>query len=419
MFKLQESNVTLKNKILAGVIATLVVLFLALSTKIFVTLDAGSVMVIQYPNGNMAVMTDPGLYGQWFGTVTRYSRREQYSFSSNSDKGDQSIRIQFNDGGSANISGVVSWEMPLTPAKILQIHKEFRSQEGVDQQLVRPAIANAIFMSGPLMSSTESAGDRRAELLQFITDQAQNGIYKTARVQKQVVDPITGGDKSVTTGEIVTGADGKPVRENESALKVFGINMFPASINEIKYDPTVQAQINERQKQITEVQTAIAQAKKAEQQAITVAKQGEAAAAEAKWQQEVIKAKAVTEAEQEKEVATLNVQTAQLNKQKAQLEGEGEAAKRQAIMNADGGLEKKLDAYVRTQEIWANAFKDHQGPLVPSVVMGSNGASPNGLNSATALVDMLTAKTAKDLALETTIRGAEQTSQSGRQVKGN
>jgi regulator of protease activity HflC (stomatin/prohibitin superfamily) len=397
----------MKTKIILGAVLALIIFLIFAMFHVFTVLDAGEVMVIQYPNGQVSVKTESGMYGQWFGTVTRYKRREQYSFSNRKDQGvggDQSLKIQFNDGGSAKISGVVSWEMPLVPEKILHIHKEFRSQEGVDQQLIRPAIENAMFMTGPLMSSTESAGERRSELLQFITDQAQNGIYRTERIKKKIVD-ITGSEKEVTVSEIKLNSSGLPAREAASPLSTFSISMFPATINEIVYDPKVQSQIDKRQEQITEVQQAIAQAKKAEQQAITAAKQGEAAAAEAKWKQEVIKAQAVTQAEQERAVAELAVKTADLKKKTAELEGEGEGAKRRAIMGADGGLEKKLDAYVKVQQIWAEAFKEHQGPMVPSVVMGGNGSGANAVGSAGALVDMLTAKTAKELAVDMSIRG--------------
>lgn len=392
------NSLVTKIKLGAAIVGLLIVIFI--STKMFTVLDAGEYMVIQYPTGSVNVATEPGIYGEWLGTVTRYKRREQYSFSATGNDNnaiDRSLRIQFNDGGSAKISGVVSWEMPDNPAQILEIHKQFRSQSGVDAQLIRPVIENAIFMSGPLMSSTESAGERRAELLQLISDQAQNGIYRTERIKKKVMD-LDGQEKEVTASQIMV-RDNHPVRETESPLKKLGVAMMPATINGIAYDPKVQAQIDKRQEQITEVQTAIAQAKKAEQQAITVAKQGEAAAAEAKWKQEVIKAEVVTKAEADKAVAELAVKTAELNKKSLELQGEGEAAKRRAIMGADGGLEKKLDAYIKVQELWANAFKDHSGSIVPSVVMGG-GSSSNAVSNANALVDLLTVKTAKDLSLD-------------------
>lgn len=402
------NSLVTKIKLGAGIVGLLIVLYI--STKMFTVLDAGEYMVIQYPTGAVNVAVEPGIYGEWLGTVTRYKRREQYSFSATGNENgavDRSLRIQFNDGGSAKISGVVSWEMPDNPSQILEIHKQFRSQSGVDAQLIRPVIENAIFMSGPLMSSTESAGERRAELLQLISDQAQNGIYRTERIKKKIMD-LDGQEKEVTASQIMV-RDNHPVRETESPLKKLGIAMMPATINGIAYDPKVQAQIDKRQEQITEVQTAIAQAKKAEQQAITVGKQGEAAAAEAKWKQEVLKAEVVTKAEADKAVAELAVKTAELNKRSLELQGEGEGAKRRAIMNADGGLEKKLEAYIKVQEMWATAFKEHNGAIVPSVVMGNGSSSGNAVSNANGLVDLLTIKAAKDLSLDLGIKGNGQT----------
>lgn len=374
--------------------------------KMFEILDAGEIMVIQYPNGKLEAMTEPGFYNQWFGSVTKYPRREQYSFAiagqSNEKSVDQSLRISFNDGGSAMISGVVSWEMPKVPEMILRIHKEFHSTEGIDQQLIRPALENALFFSGPLMSSTESSAERRAELLQFINDQLQNGIYLTQRKTKQVTDPITGQAKEIVAGDIVTDEKGIIRRVAESPLTSFGIKMFPATVNRIKYDEVVQSQINERQKQITEVQTAIAQAKKAEQRAITVTKEGEASAAEAKWKQEVIKATEVTRAEQEMKVAELNVKTAEAKKTAARLEGEGEGARRAAIMTADGGLDKKIAAYVEVSKAYADAMKN--GKMVSDISMG--GGSTNGATNASAMIDLLSIKAAKDLSLDMSVHGS-------------
>jgi regulator of protease activity HflC (stomatin/prohibitin superfamily) len=399
-------------KSMAGLIKLGIGAFIALVLGLFVTpkmfeiLDAGEIMVIQYPNGKLEAMTEPGFYNQWFGSVTKYPRREQYSFAiagqNNDNQVDQSLRISFNDGGSAMISGVVSWEMPKVPDMILKIHKEFHSTAGIDQQLIRPALENALFFSGPLMSSTESSAERRAELLQFINDQLQNGIYLTQRKTKQVTDPITGQAKEIVAGDIVTDEKGLVRRVADSPLTSFGIKMFPATVNRIKYDDVVQNQINERQKQITEVQTAIAQAKKAEQKAITVTKEGEASAAEAKWKQEVIKATEVTRAEQEMKVAELNVKTAEAKKTAARLEGEGEGARRAAIMTADGGLDKKLAAYVEVSKAYADAMKN--GKMVPDISMG--GGTPNGATNASSMIDLLSIKAAKDLSLDMSLHGS-------------
>ncbi len=87
------------------------------------------------------------------------------------------------------------------------------------------------------------------------------------------------------------------------------------------------------------------EAKQAEQRAITIGKQGEANAAEAKWKQEVVRSTEVTMAQKDLDVADLAVKTAEKVKQAKILQGQGEAAARQLIMAADGGLDKKLEAY--------------------------------------------------------------------------
>jgi hypothetical protein len=107
----------------------------------------------------------------------------------------------------------------------------------------------------------------------------------------------------------------------------------------------------------------MANAKKAEQEAITVAKQGEASAAKAKWEQEVIKAKLVTEAEQKLAVQTLATKQAELYKQQQILEGQGEAEKKKLIMFADGALDKKLATLEVMTESWANAYAKRQVPV--------------------------------------------------------
>ena len=118
------------------------------------------------------------------------------------------------------------------------------------------------------------------------------------------------------------------------------------------------------------VQTAIAAAKKAEQNAITVEKQGEAEAMKAKWDQEVIKARAVTESEQKKEVAKLDKEAAEFKKQELILLGQGEAERKKLVMNADGALEKKLEVYKEVNLRYAEAIEKYKGNWVPSVTMG-------------------------------------------------
>jgi len=166
----------------------------------------------------------------------------------------------------------------------------------------------------------------------------------------------------------------------------------------MRYDKNVEAQIATQQQATMQVQTAIAKSKEAEQRALTVEQEGKANAAQAKWDQEVIKSTEVTKAEAARDVAKLAVQTAELNKQQLILEGEGEAAKKRLAIQANGALEQKIDAYVKVQSYWAEAFSKYTGNVTPQFITG--GSSGGTRNGATDFMEIIGMKAARDLQLD-------------------
>jgi hypothetical protein len=382
------------------------------SFGLVVSVDAKQLVVIQNPfNGHLSVYTEPGPVWQGWGTVTRYPRRDQYSFSAAKDQGhdsDQSIKTGFNDGGTGRVSGVMSWEMPLQPEKIIRLHKEYGSFTAIDQQLIRPMLEKVIFSAGATMSSIESSSERKPEIPQTIDDQLQNGPYLTKVVVNTVKDAMTGQEKAVKVVQIATDPSGKIIRASVSTIKDYGITLSPVTINDIVYEKSVQEQIAERQKSTQAVQLSQAAAIRATQDTITTEQQGKASAAKAKWDQEAVNAKEIARAEKDKEIATLGALTAEQVKRRLILEGEGEAAKRQLIMNADGALDKKLDAAVKINSMYADAIKNAaSGAWTPAVVMGSGTSGSAG--GAQALMEMFTAKTARDLGIDMQVGGAGKT----------
>lgn len=395
----------------------LLVALLLTSGSIFENVDAHQIVVIQAPiSGKLVWYTQPGVVFQGFGKVTAYEKRSQFWFSAKDDQGeqkDESIKVRFNDGGHAMLSGGISWEMPLDDEHLTTIHFKFGSQHAVEQQLVRTAVEKSIYMTGPMMSSTESYASRRNELLSLIEDQIANGVYLTITTMRESNDPITNEKKMVAVVELAKDKEGTYKRAEESPLKTFGVKTFNLSINEVKYDETVEKQISQQQQATMQVQIAIAEAKKAEQQALTTKKEGEAEAAKAEWAQKAIAAKATTEATMKKDVAETEAQQklavakleAEAAEQKKQAEialGEGESKRRQMVMEADGALEKKLEAFVQVNEAYADAISRYQGNWVPSIVMAGGGPNGNAAQ-ATDLIQLLLAKTAKDLSLDMSV----------------
>ena len=398
-----------RKMIVIGIVAAILVV----ATPFFITnmwenLDAKEIMVIQSPiDGTLAVYTDPGIKWQGFGAVTKYPRRDTFSFGVTKEL-DTSRKIRFNDGGHANLYGSVSWEMPLKPDQVIAIHKTFGSSLAVENAAVSKMIDAAIYLAGPLMSSTESSGERRAELVQYINDQAENGVYVTQVHEKDTIDPITNTKKAVMVTEIVRDEKGNPKRQQSSILGDFNIKLLPMSITELKYDKIVEDQIAQRQSATTQVQIAQANAKKAEQEKLTTEAQGAANAAKAKWEQETIKAKVVTEAQQRLDIATLDAKSAEQYKREQILRGEGDAQRKQLVMNADGALDQKLEAIVTINKNYADAIKGAApGAWTPSVVMG--GSTGGNTSSATNLVDLLTAKAASAVGVDLAVSGKAST----------
>jgi len=394
-----------KSVVIGVVSVLLLIMGLSFSSRIAENVPADKIVIIQDPiDGELHFYTTQGLKYQNFGTPTSYSKSVQYWFSNMADQGgekDESLGTVFNDGGEASISGSVRVELPTDVESLEELHTKYGSDRAIIQELVRPVYEKAVFMSGPLMSSKESYADKKTKLIYYIEDQAKNGIYQTISEDVKGIDPITGKEKTVTVVKIALDKNNQPLRDAQSPLQKFKIKTYNFSINEIGYDPKVKKQIEDQQTAIMSVQQAIADAKKAEQGAITAEQQGIAKAATAKWEREVEKAKAVVAAEERLQVAQLDNLAAEQTKQKDIKLGEGEAARKKLVMQADGALEKKLATY---KEVMTIAFQEiGKQKWVPETQINSGGSVATSGGPMMDLLTMLNAKVAKDLALDMTI----------------
>lgn len=388
----------------------LVVLFFVMAGSLWENVPANEIVVIQHPiNGTLKWCIAPGLYWQGFGAPTHYPRSYTFWFSAKPDQGkrnvDQSMKTRFYDGGHGNISGSVQIDMPLSEKELTELHIRFHGPEGIEQNLIRTVFEKSVYMSGPLMSSKESYAEKRPILIFYIEDQALHGVYQTTTQDVRQKDPLTGVERTITLTKIIEDpkAPGGMARQEESPLVRFGLRAYNMNINSIEYNKVVEDQILTQQEGTMAVQTAMINAKKAEQDAITVTETGKANAARAKWEQEMLKAKAVTLAAQEFEVAEWARKAAEQTKQRDILLGEGESKKRQLLMAADNQLEIKLKYWLEANKFYADAVGKHT--WVPQIQMGATTGAPG--SAAADLVNLLTAKTAKELGLDMTMPKAQ------------
>lgn len=395
----------------AGLGLGILIVGIILIANMVTTVNADEIVVKQdLIGGQLHVWDTPGVHWQNFGTITRYKRSAQFWFSAREDEGkktDDAIKVRFNDGGHGNISGSLRYTLPTDTNKMLEVHRTFHSMKSIDHELIQQVVNKGVYMSGPLMSSRESYAEKRADLINYITDQIVYGVYRTEHEQSKTVDPLTGQEKTIdlVRPKVDPKAPNGILREEESPIQKFGLNASNITVNSIEYDAVVEAQIKQQQEAINAVQQAIVNSKKAEQDAITVELQGKAAAAKAKWDQEVQKATAVTVAEQEKavavtqatknkEVAALDLETAKLGAQKTITEAKADSDAKKLQVAANNNLQERLDAYVKVQQAWATAYGAQR--QVPDVQLGGGG----GGGTSQSLIDMLTAKTARDLAVQ-------------------
>lgn len=381
----------------------LLVITIFASGSLVENVAADEIVVIQSVGGNLRVYQSQGPKWQGMGKVTTYKKRDIYEFPVRTEgDGDNvagGVRIQFNDAGHGTIRGSIQYDMPTDEANIITLHSKYGSPETIKDQVVKRTVDKVIYMTGPLMSSRESYAEKRPDLINFVQDQIDSGIYRTRQVQVKTVDPISGQERTVVEAQIALDSNGHPARQEASIVGEFGIRAFNFAIEELKYSKTVEDQIQAQQKIAMDVQTSIAEARKAEQRKLTVVQEGEANAAKAKWEQEVVKAQQVTEAEMKKAVAELDVEAAEAYKKARLLRAEADATYRRSVMAADGYMEAKIDALKNIHFNYAQAIQKTTSPLVPTTVMGNTGGG-SGETTVSGLIQILMIQAAKQLGLD-------------------
>ena len=212
--------------------------------------------------------------------------------------------------------------------------------------------------------------------------------------------------------EIVPSSTGGIQRQEEPVLGGLGINTSNLAIQNLDYSEKVKAQIAEQQSMTMAVQTSMAEAKKAEQNYITITKNGEAAAAKAKWEKEELKASLVTEAEARRQVAELDVKTAVLRKEEKIHQATGEGEFRRRMMVSDGALSLKLEAWKFSQEKWAAAWGTNGANIVPYLQSGGSGSgSGNNGSALNSFLELQALQAAKQIGLEMNMNRGTKTQQ--------
>lgn len=389
--KMEQKKIS-KSKIFGIIIAVFAMLLVVLSGMIVEDADKSKNYVCQMPvTGQYEVWTDGGLEWQLFGSVQEYSKTSQIEFADLEKNEDGYIAVgenpaaatTFNDKGRGFIVGSFRVVMPTDAQNMKKIQQDFGSERALINNLVRPTLYKVVTSCGPLMSSLESVSETRTDLIHYITDQLNNGVYKTRTRKVEVMNEITGEKEVRTQAELISSgsAPGGYMRQEKSPFAQYGITCGLVSIVDIKYDKATQSQIDAQKQANLAVITAKTQATKAAQDAITIEEQGKASAAKAKWEQEKLKAVAVTQAEQEKEVSRLAAERAKFEKERIVAEGEAKAAANKALVAAGLTPLEKATIEKETAIGIAHELANSQVQWVPSIMFGNGNSGSNPMDA--------------------------------------
>lgn len=354
--------------------------------------DKSKIYVNQMPfTGEFKVWSEGGMQWQMWGNVHEYSKTNQVVFTGveKDSTGYYAVgenpgaTITFNDKGRGFIIGSLRVVLPTDFKYMAKIQQEFGSEDALINTLIKPTLYKVVISCGPLMSSLESVSETRTDLIQYITDQLNDGVYKTKSNKIKVVNELTGDTETVAKAEILVDRYGNYLRQENSPFKQYGITCNLVSITDIKYDGATQKQIDAQKAANLAVITSKTESLEAIQKTVLVTEKGKQAAEAAKWEQEKIKAKEVTKAQQEYEVAKLEAAKAEEVARKVRAEGEAKAAANRALVSA--GL-TPLDAANIHKEMMIGIFHEiaqSQVKWVPDVVWGggSNGSGNSSLDA--------------------------------------
>lgn len=372
-----------KSRIWGIIIIVFTIALIVASGSLLEETDKSKNYVCQMPwSGEYRVWNDGGLQFQGFGTVKEYAKTSQIEFTGiekveggyDPTGENPAATTTFNDNGKGFVLGSFRVVLPRDAQNMMKIQEAYGSEAALINNLVKPHLYTVITSCGPLMSSLESVSETKTDLISYITDQLNYGVYKTKVKKIEVINDITGEKEIRKQAEIIcdsTSPNGYK-RQESSPFSQYGITCGLVSILDIKYDNDTQSQINAQRSNNLAAITLKTQALAAQQKAIKAEEEGKAAATQAKWEQEKEKAVAVTKAQQEFEVAQFEAKKAQQLALKVKAEGDAEAYRQAALVRAGLSPKERAEYEMRTKIGVAEALSKI---TLPKIVMAGDNAS--------------------------------------------
>lgn len=247
------------------------------------------------------------------------------------------------------------------------------------------------------------------ELRNKVTQEENEKILANNILNNNADEPMNmlGTDRGVKTKSVIyrrvvriVNADGS-LKRKKHPIEQYGIKITQSTIEKVTPEQMFQNMLGKQRDAAAKAAVSRQEAKQAEYERQKVIANGETEKARVKMEEEKIQTQKIISAETTKNEAEIALKIAEVNKERAKVDAEAllitkkaEAEGKRIVMAADGALEQKLKTYESVAGKFAEALGKHR--MVPDVEIGGN--SEEG-SKATQLMNLLMAKTAKDLSL--------------------
>jgi hypothetical protein len=293
---------------LAGI---LILIISVISSNLIHKVDDTEWQAVQYLNGEVEIKETPGVYFAFFPKITEYDRNMAFDFCRDVTKDrpkDESTRVTFNDGGTADIDSTLRITAPTTKEQKREFHRQFNGNRENIRNSVWSHLTNVIKASGPLMSASENQASRKSEFNTVVMNQLNDGLYEMRRVERELDQTDEKGNKlRVSATEIIKDEKTlKPIVSQKSPLASFGVTVTQFSITATEYDEQTRKQFSTKKDAFLQAESAKAQREGEVQQRLMIIEKGLREKAETESKSNLEKAQAVISAEKEKEVAETN-----------------------------------------------------------------------------------------------------------------
>lgn len=349
-------------------------------------------------------------------------------------------RVRLADNWTGDVTQTTRFAIPQDQAQFLEMARTFRSPERLISTTLKPAVTASLDSVSNMFTMEEyySGGKRdqfksefkdtvekgRAQVRQVSLNQAGGVIPSRAAASNSDVAADTSevGDTEVrrVVMEKVLDTNGNDIRIPHDFAEI-GIVVSSAILENIDPDDEYERQIGERKKAASRRVVAREQRLEQEEQRLLAIQQGETDIAKrqaaAKVEQiekttnaETTKKLALIEAERVREEARIAQETSEINLERAKVDAQSvtvaadaEAYAKQAILEADGALQQKLDAWVEAQRVWADAASKINVPSTVIAGGGSDGTAGNALGTVDQFMQLMMLNSAKQLSVDPTI----------------